>query len=282
MQKNKTIDWVLRVVKGMFIGSGAILPGVSGGALAAVFGVYERMISFLSDLRKDFVKNVLFFIPVGIGGLIGFFVLAYPINYFLKTSSVQVLWCFVGCIAGTFPALLKEAGKRGRKPVHVIIMIITAILAFLGLFLARTYMDIRLPLNPATWIMAGAIFAFGFIVPGLSPSNFLIYMNMYEPMTEGIKDLNFSILLPVAVGAVVCVLLFSKLVGYIMKRAYAPVFHFILGIVIASTAIIIPMPAEYDGITPAGIAVTVVLTLAGIALGLWMGKLEDKYKPSDI
>ena len=67
MNAKKTIDWLFRFVKGMLIGSGAILPGVSGGALAAVFGIYEKMIAFLSDLRKDFVKNVIFFIPVGLG-----------------------------------------------------------------------------------------------------------------------------------------------------------------------------------------------------------------------
>lgn len=71
-EKNEgIIDWFIRFVKGMFIGSGAILPGVSGGALAAVFGIYENMIAFLSNIRKDFLKNVNYFIPVGIGGLFG-------------------------------------------------------------------------------------------------------------------------------------------------------------------------------------------------------------------
>ena len=281
MEKNKIIDWVIRLVKGMFIGSGAILPGVSGGALAAVFGVYERMIAFLSDIRKDFMKNVFFFIPVGIGVLSGFFLLTYPINYFLNSSPVQTLWCFIGCIAGTFPALFKEAGKYGRKNSHLVITGITAIVAFAGLFLAKTYMNVDVPLNPATWVMAGAIFALGFIVPGLSPSNFLLYMNMYEPMTKGIKDLDFSIIIPVGIGGLLCILLLSKLMGYIMKKAYAPVFHFILGVVIASTAIVAPMPSEYAGISALGIVLTVVLFLAGLALGFWMGKLDEKYKPAD-
>ncbi len=56
-----TKDWMLRFVKGMFIGSGFILPGVSGGALAAVFGMYERLISFLAHLTKNFKENVFVF-----------------------------------------------------------------------------------------------------------------------------------------------------------------------------------------------------------------------------
>lgn len=50
------VDWILRFIKGIFIGSGFILPGVSGGALAAVFGVYERIISFLAHITRDFKK----------------------------------------------------------------------------------------------------------------------------------------------------------------------------------------------------------------------------------
>ena len=56
-QPNKS-DWFLRFIKGMFIGSGFILPGVSGGALAAVFGIYERIISFLAHITKNFKENV--------------------------------------------------------------------------------------------------------------------------------------------------------------------------------------------------------------------------------
>ncbi len=68
---------MLRFVKGMFIGSGFILPGVSGGALAAVFGMYERLISFLAHITKNFKENVLFFLPVGLGGVTGIFLLSF-------------------------------------------------------------------------------------------------------------------------------------------------------------------------------------------------------------
>lgn len=74
----QVIDWLLRMMKGMMIGSGAILPGVSGGALAAVFGLYEPLIVFLSDITNDFVKRVMYFLPVGVGGILGVFVLAIP------------------------------------------------------------------------------------------------------------------------------------------------------------------------------------------------------------
>ena len=278
MKKENVFDWFFRLIKGMFIGLGVILPGVSGGALAAVFGIYERMIAFLSNIFKDFWKNVFFFIPVGVGALFSVFALSHPLDYFLKHDKVQVLWCFIGCIIGTMPALWREAGKEGRKKIHVTIAIVTAIVACIGLLLARQYMNVEVPQNMFTWAMAGAIFAFGFIVPGLSPSNFLIYMNMYEAMNEGIKNLDFSILIPVAIGAIACILVFAKLMGYILKKAYAPIFHFIFGVVVASTVIILPAMADYQGMTVVEIIATAVLFLVGLGIGLSMELLDKKFK----
>ena len=276
MKAKSMIDWLFRFVKGMFIGTGAILPGVSGGALAAVFGIYEKIIAFFANIRKDFLKNVVYFIPVGVGAVFGMFVLAYPLNYFLNTAEIQVLWCFIGCIAGTIPALFKEAGKEGRKPYHLVLTGATAVIGFIGLWAARQYLSLSLPQNFGIWVMAGAIFALGMIVPGLSPSNFLMYFNLYEPMTAGIKNLDFSVILPLLIGAVICVVLFAKLMSLILKQAYAGVFHFILGIVIASTAII--APTDYRGVSSGVIVASALLFLAGLSLGLFMGWLEKKYK----
>jgi putative membrane protein len=270
------IDWLFRWVKGMFIGTGAILPGVSGGALAAVFGIYEKIIAFLSNIRQDLRKNLAYFLPVGLGAVFGIFVLSYPLDYFLNTARIQVLWCFIGCIAGTVPALYQESGRKGRKPGHLVLTAVTAVAAFAGLWTARQYLDVSLPQNFAIWILAGAIFAFGMIVPGLSPSNFLMYFNLYEPMTAGIKNLDLTVILPLLIGAVGCVLLFAKLMSLLLKKAYAGVFHFILGIVIASTAII--APTDYRGVRSGVLVVSAVLFLAGLALGLFMGWLEKKYK----
>ncbi|MDR1355489.1 MAG: DUF368 domain-containing protein [Propionibacteriaceae bacterium] len=274
-------SWTLRAVKGMFIGTGAILPGVSGGALAAVFGIYERIIGFLANPKKDFTKNVLFFIPVVIGALFGMFVLTFPLDYFLLNNEVQVMFFFIGAIAGTFPALLSEAGKHGRKPWHWGLMLVVAATTLVFLIWARNNLNVALPLNFGTWILAGVIFALGMIVPGLSPSNLLLYLNMYQPMTDGIKRLDFAILIPLGIGAVLCVVAFAKLMSTLLERAYAPVFHVILGVVIASTTIILPWGSDYASVTTPGFIVTGLLAVTGLALGLWMGWLEKKYQKDD-
>lgn len=280
-QQDKNINplsWIIQFLKGMLIGSGAILPGVSGGALAAIFGLYEPIITFLADMRKNFLANVRFFLPVGIGAIFGIFVLATPIDYGLQFYPVHILWGFIGAILGTFPSLYKEAGKEGRETKHIILAIITAIVVFVALGWANRNLNVQAPQNTLSWLFAGGIFASGLIVPGLSPSNFLIYFNLYQPLTEGIRTLDFSIIIPVGIGAVATVLLFSRLMRNIMDRAYAIVFHFILGVVVASTAIIAPAAELYTGFTIWNYIAVFIIFVLGLFLGLWMGRLEEQYK----
>lgn len=271
----KQRDWALRFVKGMFIGSGFILPGVSGGALAAIFGMYERIITFLAHITKNFKENILFFIPVGLGGVTGVFLLSFLVSFLLGTYEVIMMWFFVGCIVGTIPALWKEAGKKGRTKYDFPILLISFIGGSLFLWKGAALFT-EVPQNTWTWILAGALIALGVIVPGLSPSNFLIYMGMYKAMSDGIKELNFSVILPIGIGGLLTVLSLSKVIDAIFQRAYSQLFHFIMGIVFASTVMIVP--TDYSGFHFSGYLYSLLLLLAGIALGAWMSRLEEKYK----
>ncbi len=284
MKNSKQADWIFRLVKGMFIGSGFILPGVSGGALAAVFGIYERMIAFLANLKKDFKDNVLFFIPVGLGMVVGVFLLSFPISTLLETSKTYVMWFFIGCILGTLPALFRQASKKGWKYWHLGLMIVVCALAYWLLQLFEKGGAATLPQGLFTWILAGVLIGLGVVVPGLSPSNLLLYLqldgggSLYTGMTNGIKAADLSVVIPMLIGVAACVLLFSKLMNYIFSRAYAAMYHAILGFVIASTLIIVPVGFNYlsvDGL------ICLIVCAAGAALALFMSRLEDKYKPQD-
>ncbi len=275
--KNKGLaDWLLRFGKGMLIGTGAILPGVSGGALAAVFGLYERLISFLAHLTQDFKNNILYFLPVGFGGVTGIFFLSFALSYFLENYEVQIIWFFIGCIVGILPALIKQAGKKGRTAKHVIITVVTGIAMLAVLWFMERYVNSEMPLNFFTWILGGAIFGLGLIVPGLSPSNFLVYLNMYKPLTDGIKNLDFAVIIPCAIGGLLIILALSKLIDSIFNKAYAGMFHFILGVVFASTIMIVPTDYNYLSL---GTVACAVACMGGICLGLWMSRLEEQYKP---
>lgn len=277
MKPNKFTDWAVRLLKGVLIGTGFILPGVSGGALAAIFGLYERLISFLAHLRHEFKKNALFFLPVLLGIAAGIVLLSYPLGFFLERFPAQTMWCFIGCILGTLPFLWKKSGEKGRKPGHIAILVVSAVLGFAFLKWGASFFSGSLPPGFGTWVLAGVIIALGVLVPGLSPSNFLLYMGLYAPMTAAFKTLDLGVILPIALGAAACMLALSKLFDWIFSKAYAGMFHFILGVVIASTVMIVPTDFNYVSIDALFCAVACA---AGIALGFWMSRLEEKYKPA--
>jgi len=275
----KAVDWILRVMKGTLIGTGFILPGVSGGALAAIFGIYERIIAFLAHLTKNFKENVFFFIPVGIGMLLGIVILSYPLGFLLENYEAPTIWGFIGCIIGTFPSLWRQSGRKGRKTAHIIIMFIAALLAFTLLKLAA-YAIGDVPQNTGTWILAGVIIALGVLIPGMSPSNFLIYMGMYTDMVDSFKTLNLGVLIPIAIGGAACMLLFSKGVDWLFSKAFTGLFHIVLGVVIASTVMIVPLEYNFPDTAALGTGILVCLAACavGVLLGLWMSGLEAKYK----
>ena len=117
-QSNPVIDWIILLAKGAMVGIGAIVPGFSGGVLAVVFGIYEPLIRFLGNLRVKFWENVRYFLPVGIGGIVGVVAFSAVVDYAFTYFPAQFTWLFIGFIAGTFPSLLKTSGKEGRKTWH--------------------------------------------------------------------------------------------------------------------------------------------------------------------
>lgn len=105
---------------------------------------------------------------------------------------------FIGFVIGTIPSLWKEAGKEGRTKVDISIMIIVS-LAILALMLFGNKLNLNVEPNILVWFLSGMLIALGFIVPGLSPSNFLIYFGLYDKMAGAIKDLNIQVILALSI-----------------------------------------------------------------------------------
>jgi len=268
-------SWLFRFIKGIFIGSGFILPGVSGGALAAVFGLYERMIKSLANIKMDFKENMLFLLPVGIGSVCGIFIFSMFLGHFFEIAEVQLTWFFIGCIVGMLPALWKHAGQQGRKPVHLFSLALSLISVFVFLIFIDQAVSGTFPLNIYTWAMSGVLIALGMIIPGLSPSNLLLFLGMYAPMTEGVSTLDFTIIIPIAIGGLITILAFSRLMAFVFDKAHGILFHIIIGFVLASTVLIVPLDYDYmsiNGLICAGAAGL------GIAVAYGMCRLEEKYK----
>ena len=233
------VNFLIRIFKGIVIGMGAILPGVSGGALAVIFGIYEPAIKFLSNLKHKFWKNVLFFIPAGLGLLLGVFLFSFLVEKAFGEYLAVFITLFLGFVVGTVPSLYRKAGSRGRnRSDNILFIVIATLLVLFMVFGQKWTMNIKI--NTFTWLFSGAFLALGFIIPGLTSPNFLIYFGVYDKLAAGINSLDFSILIPLAIGGIISVFAFSALVNLLFKKYYTKVHHTIFGLVIGSSIAILP------------------------------------------
>ena len=275
-KQNKVLDWILRMLKGILVGIGFITPGLSGGVLAVMFGIYEPLMRFLGNLREKFLKNLLFFIPVGIGGVIGVVAFSAVVDFAFQNYPAQFTWLFIGFIAGTFPSLFKTSGKQGRKGWHWLLLAIIAVgMVFLMRWMA-TIRNVQLTASFSNWLLSGALIGLGVVVPGMSPSNFLIYLGLYQPMAAGIRSLDLGVIIPLALGGLLSVLLLARLISWLFKKFYTLMYHIILGIVVGSTIAIIPA-----GVSGWVIAVCALLFLVGALISYALAKLDEKYARED-
>jgi len=271
--KSTVVDWLLRVVKGVLVGVGFITPGLSGGVLAVVFGIYEPLMRWLGNLREKFLQNLVYFIPVGIGGALGVVAFSAVVDWAFANYAAQFTWLFIGFISGTFPSLLKTSGKEGRKPWHWALLVVMAALTVFAMRTLENSSFSQLTPSFTNWLLSGFLMGLGAVVPGMSPSNFLIYFGLYDKMAAGISRLDFGVIIPILIGGVLCVLIFARLVSLLFKKHYAVMYHFILGIVVGSTIAIIPR-----GVTGAGvIAMCALLFVVGAVISYLLAKLDEKY-----
>ena len=279
------LSWISKMIKGIVIALGFILPGISGGVLAAILGIYERIIRFLAHPFKQLKEDILYFLPVAIGMLLGIGLFSYPIEYLLEHYQVYVLWSFAGAIIGTVPSLVKEANRESeRDKVDLIWFWATFIISGISLY-SLNFVVGSLSATFLNFILAGALLALGILVPGLSPSNLLLILGLYSPMLTGFKTFDlFGTFLPIGIGAALTFVAFSKFMDYALRVYHSRVYHFIIGIVLSSTLLIlIPNSGSSESISYAGLSIVSYVIIAfffalGIWLGIWMSQLEEKYK----
>lgn len=277
--------WLTRLVKGILVGIGFILPGLSGGVLAVIFRIYDPIIRFLSRPQFRFLRQLFYFLPIGVGAGIGVVLFSVVVDAAFGRFAAQFICLFIGFVVGTFPSLFRQAGKKGRTGLHWAIMAISGLVIFIIMLVGGQAMISVTP-NVAVWAASGALIGLGVIVPGMSPSNFLIYFGLYDKMAAGIKDFDFGVIIPLFIGLVACVLLLAKAAAWAFDNYYAGMYHFILGMVVGSSVAIFPtvvFPSfSEQGLADAGlslgaaVAFAVALFIVGTIASWLFSKVEDK------
>ena len=103
----------MNFLKGIVIGLGAVAPGLSGSILLVIFGLYRKTIAAISGLFKNFKKNILFLIPLGLGVLLGIILFSKLVDWLLIQYQMQTRFAFLGLILGSVHLFWREVRKKG-------------------------------------------------------------------------------------------------------------------------------------------------------------------------
>ncbi len=267
------LQFFIRILQGALIGLGAVLPGISGGVLCVIFGIYKPIMELLSNPFKNFKTHVPKLIPVIIGGAIGFLGIANILAFFLEKYPNPSVCLFVGLIAGMFPSLLREAGEQGRSKGSYTSMVIAAIIIFVLLTMLKVSSFTITP-NFAWYLFCGFCLALSVIAPGMSFSTLLMPLGLYTPFVEGIGHFDFSVLIPGGIGALLTVILFAQAVNALFKHHYSCAFHAIVGIVFAATVMIIPFASFTASL--GSFVVNIICIAVGVVAALLLDKMNQK------
>lgn len=271
------ITMLKNFICGAAIGGGAILPGISGGVLCVVFGVYRSIMELFSHPIRAIKKNWRMFIFVGMGWAFGFWIFAKVIEFMFAKSEMMATWLFIGLIIGTIPALYKEAGKNGRGKGSYLSML----LAFVALMVLLSYVKygefIQVTPNFGWYIFSGVLWGLSIVVPGMTSSSILMSLGIYDDLNSAIAAFDMTVIIPWAIGMIGTALLLARVVTYLFEKFYTHSYHAVVGIVLASTVVIIPL--EYNSLLQflAGI----LFGISGFIIAYLSDKMDLKVKSEE-
>ncbi len=259
----------LNILKGIFIGAGAIVPGVSSGVLCVIFGIYEKLLDSVLNFFKDIKNNIKFLFPITLGGIIGVLAFSNIMNYALYEFPIQTKSIFIGLIIGTIPALVKEVNEKQQFRIRNVIYLLIAIgIGIITVILENTisigtYLG---EINNLYLIICGIIMSVGIIVPGVSSTIILMLLGVYSVYLQSIANIYLPVLIPMGVGLVLGSIIVMKITKKLLEKYYAQTFYSIIGFTIGSIFVLLP-----QGMT----VLEIILSGLCIILGIYISHIPD-------
>ncbi|MBS3937382.1 MAG: DUF368 domain-containing protein [Peptococcaceae bacterium] len=258
------------ILLGLVIGIAVITPGLSGGALAAAIGLYEPIIKAINGLTKEFRPNARFLFPLAVGGTVGILAFSNVMAQMMHYAPDQVKLLALGLVAGSMPALVRQANAKG---FHWLYLWPTLVAAFL-VYQLGSLPQISTPGTGDTqsnlyYAYYGLIYAVGSIVPGISSSLIFMHLGVYDELLRAVATVHLPVLLPAAAGFGFGGILLIHLVESLFRRYYSPAYYAVIGFLLGSALLIVPsMQMGWR------MYVDALILIAGIALSLILLKLS--------
>lgn len=236
------MSFLKNCLKGIAIGSGAILPGISSGVFCVIFGIYEKLLDSVLNFTKDIKGNIRFLSPIILGGILGFFIFGNILNFCLYKFPIQSNSIFIGLILGSIPQLLKDVHQKAKFKISYFLFFLIALTVGIFLIFLEKYLSVTDLQNVSTFylIFSGFCMSVGIIVPGVSSTIILMLLGVYSLYLNSVSALFLPVLVPLALGIFFGSFCFMKLTKFLLDCFYAPTFYCIIGFTIGSIFILLP------------------------------------------
>ena len=234
--------FLLNCAKGIAIGTGAILPGISSGVMCVIFGIYEKLLDSILNFFKDIKNNIKFLLPLFVGVILGVVIFSNFLDFFLQKYPLQTKSIFIGLILGSIPSLIKEVNSKEKfKLYYLFYSIISFSIGIFSVFLER---NISMP-NISNFsyiylVLSGFAMSIGVVVPGVSSTIILMLMGVYSTYLCSVSHLYFPILIPMGVGLFFGCIVFMKITKFLLNHFYARTFYSIIGFTLGSIFVLLP------------------------------------------
>lgn len=235
------MEW-RNVYRGMLMGVSDIVPGVSGGTIAVILGIYDELIAAINGIfTREWKKHITFLVPLGIGIAAAILAFSRIINWLLANQPGPTFFMFIGLIVGIIPFLFRESNAKSTfKWYHIVLLIVGVILIS----------QIKPPVEEAGVIInkttgtyfylfvSGFIASTAMILPGISGSLIFVILGSYATVMRALEDLKISVLLVVGIGVFLGIIIMSKVIHFFLTKYRTATFSLIIGLVIGSIYVI--------------------------------------------
>lgn len=283
------------VLVGFLMGCAEVVPGVSGGTVALVGGVYTRLIDAVRDAVNAAVTVVrgqvgeglervrrldwVFLVPLGAGMVAALVTLARVVTYFLDEEPVRVSGLFLGLVLGSVVVASRLVRKVDASLLLIAVGVGGALFLLLGLRSETEAAEVDAATAPLwAYPLAASIAICAWILPGVSGSLMLVMMGMYANVFAALDDRELAPMVLFALGAVVGLALFSKALAWLLEHHHDRMLATMIGLMLGSLRVLWPWPGgvmstELGAPSSSDTVIPILLAVAGFAVVAAVGSL---------
>lgn len=264
------MEWK-NIYRGILMGISDLIPGVSGGTIAFILGIYDRLLESISGFfSREWKKQLGFLVPLGIGIVITLLLFSRFIEFLLENHYEATQFFFMGLILGVLPYIMKQAEvKKNFTARHlVILLVIGAALASMAFIQTDENIAPITDLSLPTFFLlffSGWLASMAMLLPGISGSFILLLIGVYSTAINALSTLNLPIVLTIGAGVMVGFVVSSKVISYLLEHFTYVTYAAIIGLIIGSLFVVFPGFAS----DTATLVTSLITFVVGLVFTLW-------------